>query len=94
MDKFSADELDEPLDRGKQSLFYDRIRRSSLSMTLLKKSKEARCLLLSYLRQEGFLDSPKIGIVDIGWNGNTNRILNYILHREQNPFSYLSFSLE
>lgn len=91
MDKFSADELDESLDRGKQSLFYDRIRRSSLSMTLLKKSKEARCLLLSYLRQEGFLDSPKIGIVDIGWNGNTNRILNYILHREQNPFSYLSF---
>lgn len=39
MDKFSADELDEPLDRGKQSLFYDRIRRSSLSMTLLKNQR-------------------------------------------------------
>ena len=91
--EFSADELDEPLGTEMRSLFYDRIRTSSLAMVLLNKSKEARRLLLSYLQQEGFLNSKNPGMVDIGWKGNTNRVLNYILRREENTFSYLSFFL-
>lgn len=91
--EFSIDELDKPLDAGKRWLFYDRIRKPSLALALLSKSKEARYLLLSYLRQDGFLDSQKPGIVDIGWKGNTNRVLNYILRRERNTFSYFSFFL-
>ena len=90
---FCVDELDEPLDLGKRVRFYDRIRSSSLAMTLLEKSGEARRLLLSYLRQEGFLGSEKPGIVDIGWKGNTNRVLNYILRREEDTNAYLSFFL-
>lgn len=89
---FCADELDEPLDSGKRVRFYDRIRSSSLAKILLEKSGEARRLLLSYLRQEGFLGSEKPGIVDIGWKGNTNRVLNYILRREEDTNAYLSFS--
>ena len=73
--------------------FYDRIRSSSLAKILLEKSGEARRLLLSYLRQEGFLGSEKPGIVDIGWKGNTNRVLNYILRREEDTNAYLSFFL-
>lgn len=91
--EFSADELDEPLDAGRRSWFYERIRSSSLAGGVLGKSKEARHLLLSYLRQEGFLDSRNPGMVDIGWKGNTNRVLNYILRREKHAFSYLSFFL-
>ena len=87
---FCVDELDEPLDLGKRVRFYDRIRSSSLAMTLLEKSGEARRLLLSYLRQGG---SEKPGIVDIGWKGNTNRVLNYILRREEDTNAYLSFFL-
>lgn len=90
---FCADELDEPLDSGKRVRFYDRIRSSSLAKILLEKSGEARRLLLSYLRQEGFLGSEKPGIVDIGWKGNTNRVLNYILRREEDTNAYLSFFL-
>ena len=39
------------------------------------------------------MNSKNPGMVDIGWKGNTNRVLNYILRREENTFSYLSFFL-
>lgn len=91
--EFDVDELDEPLNSETLTHFYDRIRLSSFAKVLLDKSKEARRLLLSYLRQEGFLNSQNPGMVDIGWRGNMNRVINYILCREENSLSYLSFFL-
>ncbi|OFC69934.1 hypothetical protein [Alteromonas confluentis] len=53
---------------------------------VLTKSAIKRKILFEYLEQEGFFDSEKVGIVDVGWNGRLQYSLSKsIRHHNFNP---------
>lgn len=52
---------------------------NDLKNQVLKASEQKRAILLEYLKQEGFAENLKIGIVDIGWQGRLQLCLSKIL---------------
>ena len=49
---------------------------------ILKNAKTKRIILTEYLKQVGFSNSNKIGLVDVGWRGRLQRSLSRILDAE------------
>lgn len=46
---------------------------------LLKVAEQKRAMLLNYLKQEGFAEDLKVGIVDVGWRGRLQLCLSKVL---------------
>jgi len=63
---------------------YDRLRElfQRIEPAIVASARAERNLLLGYLEQAGFFSSPRVAVVDLGWNGTIQSSLSRIMDEE------------
>ncbi|MCP5420954.1 MAG: glycosyltransferase [Gammaproteobacteria bacterium] len=65
--------IDQRIDDWRSERYRDLIADPEFQAIVQRCAREQRDLLHAYLRQQGFFDHPRVGLVDIGWNGSSQR---------------------
>lgn len=68
--------------------FADELLKGGRKVSLINRCCKKKNLLLSYLRQEGFISSGKIGLIDLGWNCTSQIMLNEVLPINNTVYYY------
>lgn len=66
-------EIDQPIYDWQSRRYRSLIEDPELQSVVIRLGSECRALLGDYLTQRGFFSAQRVGLVDIGWNGSSQR---------------------
>jgi len=81
--------IDQPINDWRSERYKALIADPEFQAIVVHHAREQRVLLGDYLRQQKFFDHAKVGLVDIGWNGSSQRYFQDAFGEEADyPYVY------